>query len=78
MSELTFIKFVTFEVPYQSRVKRMSGKKLKLTKVGKRYLKLSFSLWFTHLRNHFCETDCVGVGKDIKEILKVYKNELRL
>ena len=53
-------------------------KKLKLPKVGKGCLKLSFFLWFTHWWNRLCETDWLGVGKDIKEILKFYKNELRL
>ena len=28
--------------------------------------------------NRLCETDWLGVNKDIKEILKFYKNELRL
>ena len=41
-------------------------KKLKLLKVGKGCLNLSFFLWFTHWWNRFCETDWLGVGKDIK------------
>ena len=53
-------------------------KKLKLPKVGKECLRLSFFLWFTHEWNCFRERDWLGVGKDIKEILKFYKNELRL
>ena len=65
---------LVFEVPYQ----RDAWKKLKLPKVGKGCLKLSFFLWFTHWWNCLCETDWLGVGKDIKEILKFYKNELRL
>ena len=53
-------------------------KKLKLPKVGKECLKLSFFLLFTHKWNHWCETDWLEVDKDIEEILKFYKNELRL
>ena len=53
-------------------------KKLKLPKVGKGCLKLNFFLWFTHWWNRLCETDWLGVSKDIKEIQKFYKNELRL
>jgi hypothetical protein len=53
-------------------------KKLKLPKVGKGCLKLSFFLWFTHLCNLLWETDWLGVSNDIKEILIFYKNELRL
>ena len=52
--------------------------KSKTTKVGKGCLKHSFILWFTHCCNRLCETDWLEVGKDIKEILKYYKNELRL
>ena len=51
--------------------------KLKLPKFGKGCLKLSFFLCFTHWWNRLCETDWLGVGKDIKQILKFYKNELR-
>ena len=53
-------------------------KKLKLPKVGKGCLKLSFILWLTHSWNCLCDTDWLGVGKDMKQILKIYKNELRL
>ena len=53
-------------------------KKLKLPKAGKGCLKLRFFLWFTHWCNRLCETNWLGVSKDIKEILKFYKNELRL
>ena len=49
-------------------------KKLKLPKFGKGCLKFSFFLWFTHWWNRLCETGWLGVGKDIKEILKFYKN----
>ena len=56
----------------------VAWKKLKLPKVGKKCLKLSFFLWFTHWWNCFCETDWLRVCKDIKEILKFYENELRL
>ena len=62
-----------FEVPYQPRVKE-----LKLPKVGKGCFKPSFFLWFTHWWNCLSETDWLGVGKNIKEIVKFYKNELRL
>ena len=38
----------------------------------------SFFLWFTHWWHRLCETDWLGVCKDIKDILKFYKNELKL
>ena len=50
----------------------------KTTKVGKGCLKVSFFLRFRHWWNHLCERDWLGVGKDIRWILKFYKNELRL
>ena len=53
-------------------------KKLKLPKVGRGCPKLRFFLWLTHWWSHFCETDWLGVGKDVKEILRFYKNELRV
>ena len=62
---------------YLPRVKMMP-EKTKTTKIGKGSLKLSFFLWFAHWWNHLCGTDWLGVVKDIKEILKFYKNELRL
>ena len=37
-----------------------------IPKVGKGCLKFSFFLWFTHLWNCLCQTDWLGVGKDIK------------
>ena len=64
---------LVFEVSYQPWVKGMPGKSY-----GKRCLKFSFFLWFTHWWNHLCETDWLGVGKDIKWRLKFCKNELRL
>ena len=33
---------------------------------------------FPKIMGGMCETDWLEVGKDIKEILKSYKNELRL
>jgi hypothetical protein len=38
------------------------------------------SLYGSHIDriDSLCEKDKVGVGKDIKAILKLYKNELRL
>ena len=59
--------------PLLTLSQRDAWKKLTLSKSGKRCLKLRFFLWFTHL----CETDWLGVSKDIKEILIFYKNELR-
>ena len=53
-------------------------KKQKLPKVGKKWFKLSFFLWSTHRWNGLCETDWLEVSKDIREILKFYKNQLRL
>ena len=41
--------------------------KAKTTKIGKKCLKPRFFLLFKHLWNFLCETDWLGVGKDIKE-----------
>ena len=56
----------------------MAWKWLNLPKIGKGCLNLGFFLWFTHLQNYLCETDWNEVGKDVKDKLKFYKNELRL
>ena len=69
--------FVNFWITLSTPSQRDAWKKLKLPKVGKGHLKLSFFLWFTLWWNHLRETDWLGVGKDIKEILKFYKNELK-
>ena len=66
---------LVFEVLYRPWVKVMP-EKLKLPKVDKTCLKFSIFLWSTHWWNCLCETDWLGVGKEIKEILN--KNELRL
>ena len=52
-------------------------KKLKLLKVGKGCLKLSFFLWFTHWCNRLCETDWLGVKNVLQKLTKSYKNEVR-
>ena len=54
--------FVSFWSTLSTPSQRDAWKKLKLPKVGKGRLKLSFFLWFTHWWN----------------LLKFYKNELRL
>jgi hypothetical protein len=41
--------------------------------IDRRCLKLSLLLWFTHWWNCLCETDWLGVAKDIEEILKLKK-----
>ena len=75
MSELIFIGFWSaILTPCQRGV----WEKLKLPKIGKRCLKLSFFLWFTHWWNQLCQIDWLGVGKDIKGILKRFENELTL
>ena len=69
MSELTFIRFCWFLKYLIDPESKGCLEKLKLPKFGKGCLKLSFFLWFTHLWNRLCETDWLGVVKDIKEIL---------
>jgi hypothetical protein len=64
----------TLSTPSQN----VAWKKLKLPHIAKGYLKLSFYSCFTHWCNCLCETEWLGVGKDIKETLKFYENDLRL
>ena len=64
---------LVFEVPYWPCVKWMSLKKAKTIKNGNECLNISFFVWFTHWWNLLCETDWLGIGNDIKEILRFYK-----
>ena len=67
----TLYHFLSFRSVFSTLSQRDAWKKLKPPKVGKRCIKLSFFLWFTHWWNHLWETDWLGVGK---EILKFYEN----
>ena len=72
-----FKDFISFWGTLSTPTQREAWKMLKLPKIDKGCLKLSFFLWFTHWWNSLCETDWLMVGNDIKDILKFYKNELR-
>ena len=48
-------------------------KKLKIPKIGKGCLKLSFFLWLTHWWIHMCETDWLEVTRTLKKSKNVIK-----
>ena len=72
-----FYKLV-FDVPYRPWVKWMPGKSYKYQKLVKDASNIAI-FYGSHIDGIVCEEQIdLRVGKDIKEILKFYKNELRL
>ena len=65
---LTELIFISFRSILLNPCQKDARKKLKLPKVGKGHLKPSFFLWFIYWWIHLCETDWLGVGKDIKKM----------